>query len=91
MMRMMAPMMARMGGGMRGGANPFGGQPDPSADALQKALDGNAPGAAVKPALAKFRESRKQKQAELAKAQDALKELLSLRQEATLVMAGYLE
>jgi hypothetical protein len=93
MMRMMAPMMARMGGDgrMGGGANPFGGRPDPSADALQKTLDGNAPGAEVKAALARFRDSKKQKQAELTKAQDALKEVLNNRQEAVLALAGYLE
>jgi hypothetical protein len=89
MVRMMAPMMAKMGRGGR--PNPFGGQPDPSADALQKALEDKASGAGVKAALAKFREAKKQKQAELARAQDSLKEILSIRQEAALAMAGYLE
>jgi len=94
--RMMTPLMAMMPGGiganmLGGGANPFGGAADPSADALQKALDNSAPSADVKAALAKFRESKKLKLAELTKAQDALKEVLSVRQEAALALAGYLE
>jgi hypothetical protein len=95
--RMAAPFMAMMGGGMGGmggmggAANLFGVQPDPTADALQQALDGNGTVAQVKAALAKFREAKKQKQAALAQAQDALKEVLSVRQEAVLALAGYLE
>jgi hypothetical protein len=92
--RMAAPMMAMMGGGrggMGGAANFLGAQPDPSADALQQALDGNGTAAQIKAALARFREARKQKQAALAKAQDALKAVLSVRQEAVVALAGYLE
>jgi len=90
--KMMAPMMAMMGGGMGGGAaNLLGIQPDRAADALQQALDNHGTLEQVKAALAKFREAKKQKQAELAKAQDSLKEVLSIRQEATLVASGYLE
>ena len=92
--RMIAPMMAMMGGGrggMGGAANFLGVQPDPSADALQMALDGHGTVAQVKAALARFREAKKQKQDALAKAQDALKEVLSARQEAVLALAGYLE
>jgi hypothetical protein len=90
--RMMAPMIAQFAGGMQGGANPLGGgATDPSASALQTALDNKASTAQVKAALEKFRDAKKQKQAELAKAQDALKEVLSVRQEAALALAGYLE
>jgi len=92
--RMIAPMMAMMGGGMGrmgGAANFLGVQSDPSADALQQALDGNGTSAQIKAALARFREAKKQKQAALAKAQDALKEVLSVRQEAVVALAGYLE
>jgi hypothetical protein len=88
--KMATPMMAMMGG-MGGGANLFGVQPDPTADALQQALDGNGTVAQVKAALAKFREAKKQKQAALAKAQEDLKAVLSVRQEAALALAGYLE
>ena len=90
--KMMAPMMAMMGGGMGGGmANLLGIQPDRSADALQQALDNNGTTAQVKAALAKFRLAKQQRQAELTKAQDSLKEVLTVRQEATLALAGYLE
>ena len=86
---MMAPMMARMGGA--GGPSPFGGLRDPTADTLQTTLDDKAPAAQVKEALARFRDAKKQKQAELTKSRDTLKELLPTRQEAALAMAGILE
>jgi hypothetical protein len=102
--RMMSPMMAWMGAGaggmgnnmrglagMGGIAGVLGVQSDPAADALQQVLDGQGSVAQVKAALAKFRAAKQQKQAELAKAQDALKAVLSIRQEAALTLAGYLE
>jgi hypothetical protein len=55
------------------------------------ALDGNGSVAQIKDALAKYRAAKLAKQAELTKAQDALKAVLSVRQEATLCLAGYLE
>jgi hypothetical protein len=89
----------RMGGNRSGGDNPDGGQrrfpnfgqPDPQADALQKSLDSNASVSEIQAKLAQLREARKQKQANLARAQDDLRKVLSVRQEATLVMMGYLE
>ena len=102
--RMVAPLTAWMGagaGGMGGNIRGMGGvggimgmlgiQSDPSADALQQALDGQGSVAQVKAALAKFRAAKQQRQAELTKAQDALKAVLSVRQEAALALAGYLE
>ena len=89
--RMIAPMMAQFGGGMPADANPFGATPDAAADALKNAVDKKAPIAEVKAALAKFREAKAQRQAEMTKAQDDLKAVLSVRQEAALVSAGYLE
>jgi hypothetical protein len=102
--RMMAPLTAWMGagaGGMGGNMRGMGGvggimgmlgiQSDPSADALQQALDAQGSVAQVKAALAKFRAVKQQRQAELTKAQDALKAVLSVRQEAALALAGYLE
>jgi len=41
--------------------------------------------------MAKLRESRKRKEAELAKAREQLREVLSVRQEAVLVSMGMLE
>jgi hypothetical protein len=93
-------MMGRMGPGGpggRGGGNGAGrgfagfGQPSPEATALQSALDSNAPASQIKAALDKFRDARKRKQAELAKAQDELRQVLSMRQEAALVSMGMLD
>ena len=66
-------------------------QPDPTADSLRNAIDNNAPNAQVKAALDKFRDSQKQKQAELAKAQEDLRSVLTVRQEAALVLGGMLQ
>jgi hypothetical protein len=82
------------GGGGGGGMARFGGlmgDPDPSVDALKTALDNNAPVAEVKAAMAKVREFRQQKRAALAKAQQDLKDILSVRQEATLLRVGLLD
>lgn len=71
-------------GGDQGGNNrpsPFG-QASPEQDALQKAIDDNAPAAQVKDLLAKFKASQQAKQAKLEAAQDALKAVLTTKQEA---------
>ena len=97
---------ARMGGGFGrggrggpGGGNDQGGgtrnrpgtEANPDAEALQKAVEAKAPAEEIKAKLAKFREAKKAKEANLAKAQDELKKVLSLRQEATAVMSGWLQ
>ena len=71
----------------RGG---FGGTPSPEADALQKAIDSKAAKAELKAALEKYVASRKVKQAEMEKAQAALRELLTPRQEAIATLNGLL-
>jgi hypothetical protein len=76
-------------GGGGGGGFP-GAQPNPDREALQKAIDAKAPAAELKAALAKYKESRKAKQAELEKAQDALRKVLSQRQEALATLNGLL-
>ncbi len=78
-------------GGNRGGGFPGFGQPSPEAEALQKAIEANASVADLKARLERYREARRQKLAALAKAQDELRQVLSLRQEATLVMIGMLD
>jgi hypothetical protein len=88
---MMAGMRRPGGGGQGFRAMQGMGQPDPSADSLRNALDNGAPNAQVKAALDKFRDSRKQKEAELSKAQDDLRSVLTVRQEATLVLGGMLD
>jgi hypothetical protein len=76
------------GGGRRGG---FFGAPSPEAEALQKAIDSKASQDEIKAKLAKYRESQKEKRAKLEKAQDDLRKVLSVRQEAAAVVAGLLE
>lgn len=76
------------GGGGRGGM--FGGEPMPEQEALQKAIDSKAPNAELKTAVAKYREAKKAKEAALQKAQDELRKVLSVRQEAIAVNAGLL-
>jgi len=95
---MMGPGRTRGGGGgdtqpADQGKQPRGGMfgaPNPDADALQKAIDSKASKAELKAALDKYLASRKAKQAELEKAQAALRELLTPRQEAIATMNGLL-
>lgn len=77
-------------GGDRGGdRGPFG-QANPEAEALQKAVDGKASNAELKAALTRYAENRKSKQAQLEKAQDDLRKVLSVRQEAIATLRGLL-
>jgi len=89
------------GRGPRGGDNPppgdrgdqrrgMFGAPNPDADALQKAIDSKASKAELKAAMEKYVASRKAKQAEMEKAQAALRELLTPRQEAIATLNGLL-
>lgn len=71
----------------RGGG---GGEASPDEAALQAALDAKASPDDLKAKLAKVRASRKEKQAKLEKAQDELRQVLSVRQEALAVMNGLL-
>lgn len=81
------------GGTDQGGGNRTrpGTEPNPDSEALQKAVEAKAPAEEIKAKLAKFREAKKTKEAVLAKAQEELKKVLSLRQEATAVMSGWLQ
>jgi len=74
-------------GGRRGG---FFGGPSPEAEALQKAIDDNAPAAQVKALLEKYRAARKDKEAKLAQAQEDLRKVLTARQEAQAALLGLL-
>jgi hypothetical protein len=76
-------------GQRRGGFGGFG-QPNPEAEALQKAVDAKASKAELKAALDKYQASRKAKQADLEKAQDELRKVLTTRQEAVLTLNGVL-
>ena len=77
------------GGQPGGGRGGMFGQPSPEQDALQKALDDDAPAAQVKDLLAKYKASQKAKQAKLEAAQAELKAVLSPgKQEAEAVLLG---
>ncbi|MGA2853414.1 MAG: hypothetical protein ABSE90_04715 [Verrucomicrobiota bacterium] len=78
------------GGGGGGGNNPFN-QPNPERDALQQALDDNAPAAQVKALLEKYQVAQKAKQAKLAAAQADLRKVLSVPQEAAATLQGLLD
>ena len=76
------------GPGGPGGPGMFNRPPSPEIEALRKALEANASSAELKTRLAAVRTAREQKEAALATAQDELKQLLSVRQEAVAVMFG---
>ncbi len=69
----------------------FGGEPNPDVEALQKALDSKASSDELKAKLAKLRDVQKDKETKLVKAQDDLRKVLSVRQEATAVLLGLLK
>jgi hypothetical protein len=75
-------------GGGPGGRGGMFGQPSPEQEALQKALDDDAPAAQVKDLLAKYKASQQAKQAKLEAAQDALKAVLTSKQEAQAYLLG---
>jgi hypothetical protein len=68
-----------------------GGEANAELEALQKALDAKAAKEEVKDKLEKVRAARKVKEAELEKAQEDLKQLLTSRQEAQAVLLGLLK
>ena len=78
------------GQGGRQGRGGFG-QPNPDAEALQSALDSGGSADDIKAKLTTYRASAKQKEAQLEKAQDELRQLLSVKQEARAVLMGLLK
>ena len=76
------------GGRRRGG---FFGEPSPQAQALQQAIDNNAPAAQIKDALDKYRASQKEKEAKLQAAQENLRKVLTVKQEAEATLLGLLQ
>jgi hypothetical protein len=81
-------------GGMRGGFGGRGGgmssRLSPDAQALQQAIDEGAPAAQIKDLLAKLQAVRRAKQAALVQAQDDLRAVLTIRQEAVAQLIGLL-
>jgi hypothetical protein len=68
----------------------FGEEPQEAKD-LRAAIEAKAPAEEIKAKLDKYRAYKKAKEADLAKAQDKLKEVLNARQEASAVLAGWLQ
>jgi hypothetical protein len=80
----------RMGGGGGFRGNGGGRAANPELDALRTAVTDNMPDAEIKARLDRLREVRKQNEAKLAKAQEDLRAVLTVRQEAMAVMTGLL-
>lgn len=81
-------------GGDNGGGRPRGGpfgQQSPEAQALQTAIDNNAPDAQVKDLLDRYRASQVKKEAALKAAQENLKAVLTPRQEASAALMGLVD
>ena len=76
--------------GRNGGRGGFNAPPSPEAEDLQKALDAKASPDELKAKMAKLRDSRKAKEVALTKAQEDLRKVLTVRQEATAVSMGLL-
>lgn len=66
------------------------GQTSPEQEALQKAIDDNAPSGQIKDLLAKYQASVKAKKAKLEAAQADLRKVLSTKQEAQATLMGLL-
>jgi hypothetical protein len=79
------------GGGGGGGRGGFFGTPSPEAQALQDAIDNNAPDGQVKDLLARYEASQQKKQAALKAAQENLRAVLTPRQEASAALMGLVE
>lgn len=75
-------------GRTRGG---FGGEPNPEAEALRKAIDDKASESDIVAKMEKLRASNKAKEAKLEAAQEDLKKLLTPKQEAIAVSGGLLK
>lgn len=79
------------GGGGGGGRPGRGGAAaNPEAEALRQAITDKLPDAEIKSRLSHLREVRKANEEKLSKAQEDLRGILSVRQEAVAVMAGLL-
>lgn len=74
----------------RGGFGMFGGEPAPSVEALNKAIEDHAPKDEIKAKLEAVRAELKDKEAKLEAAREDLRSVLTTRQEAALVVSGIL-
>jgi len=94
-----AAFMGRGAPGVFGGDNgasnrqrmgSFGGGGSPESEALSAAIKSGAPAAEIKARLERLRETRKQNEIKLAAAQEDLRAVLNMRQEALAVLMGIL-
>lgn len=85
-----AGQAGQAGQGGRQGRGGFG-QPNPDAEVLQTALDSSASADDIKVKLTACRAAAKVKEGQLEKAQDELRQLLSVKQEARAVLLGLLK
>jgi hypothetical protein len=84
------------GGGQGGGNRPrgggmFGAAPSPEEDALQKGIDDDVPAAQIKELLTRYQAAQKTKQDNLKAAEEALRAVLTTKQEAQATLLGLLE
>jgi hypothetical protein len=86
----MGRMFGRGGPGGPGSPNGGAQQSDQAAIALQQALDSNAPSPQIQALLTKYQASQKTKQATLVAAQEELRKVLTVKQEAQATMMGLL-
>ena len=79
--------------GDQGGRRRGGGFGEPSAEqaALDNAIDSNASKEELKSAMAKVRSAKKEKEAKLATAQEELKKVLNIQQEAVALSMGLVD
>ena len=85
-----AGQAGQAGQGGRQGRGGFG-QPNPDAEVLQTAFDSGASADDIKVKLTAYRAAAKVKEGQLEKAQDELRQLLSVKQEARAVLLGLLK
>jgi len=78
----------RRGGGFGGG---MFGTPSAEYTALQNAIDNNAPAEQVKDLLTRYQAAQKAKQDKLKQAQDTLRSVLTVKQEAQATVLGLLD
>jgi hypothetical protein len=76
------------GGGRRGG---FGGDPSAEEEALQKAIDSKATKEELKTKMAALRKVKQANEAKLKTAQEELKKVLTVQQEATALQMGLVQ
>jgi hypothetical protein len=78
-------------GGQGGQGGGVAGQANPEREALQNAIDTDAPAAQIKELLAKYQAAQKIKQAKLVAAQNDLRAVLTVKQEAAATLSGLLD